>query len=146
MKRTSKTNLYNKLIFASLNVTNKNNKGLKVVNFYPTKTKVDLQTYLPILTTNINKIKKLENSINNNDNLKQYLNSIEKQLKFKFKVLKFNNNKYNNNNINNHSLYLLIDSIYRNTSNINFKVLSTRKERITNNIYKKNKILKNKIW
>lgn len=133
MKRTSKTNLYNKLIFASLNVTNKNNKGLKVVNFYPTKTKVDLQTYLPILTTNINKIKKLENSINNNDNLKQYLNSIEKQLKFKFKVLKFNNNKYNN--INNHSLYLLIDSIYRNTSNINFKVLTSFNTLIVYTIY-----------
>lgn len=133
MKRTSKTNLYNKLIFASLNVTNKNNKRLKVVNFYPTKTKVDLQTYLPILTTNINKIKKLENSINNNDNLKQYLNSIEKQLKFKFKVLKFNNNKYNN--INNHSLYLLIDSIYRNTSNINFKVLTSFNTLIVYTIY-----------
>lgn len=133
MKRTSKTNLYNKLIFASLNATNKNNKKLKVVNFYPTKTKVDVQTYLPILTTNINKIKKLENSINNNDNLKQYLNSIEKQLKFKFKVLKFNNNKYNN--INNHSLYLLIDSIYRNTSNINFKVLTSFNTLIVYTIY-----------
>lgn len=133
MKRTSKTNLYNKLIFASLNVTNRNNKGLKVANYYPTKTKVDLQIYLPILTTNINKIKKLENSINNNDNLKQYLNSIEKQLKFKFKVLKFNNNKYNN--INNHSLYLLIDSIYRNTSNINFKVLTSFNTLIVYTIY-----------
>ena len=135
MKRISKTNLYNKLIFASLNVTNKNNKGLKVVNFYPTKTKVDLQTYLPVLTTNINKIKKLEYSIKNNNNLKQYLNSIEKQLKFKFKVLKFNNNKYNNNNINNHSLYLLIDSIYRNTSNINFKVLTSFNTLIVYTIY-----------
>lgn len=133
MKRISKTNLYNKLIFASLNVTNRNNKGLKVANYYPTKTKVDLQIYLPILTTNINKIKKLENSINNNDNLKQYLNSIEKQLKFKFKVLKFNNNKYNN--INNHSLYLLIDSIYRNTSNINFKVLTSFNTLIVYTIY-----------
>ena len=53
------------------------------------QTKVSLQTYLPVLTTNINKIKKLEYSIKNNNNLKQYLNSIEKQLKFKSKILKF---------------------------------------------------------
>lgn len=134
MKRISKTNLYNKLILASLNISNKNNKGFKITNFYPMQTKVSLQTYLPVLTTNINKIKKLEYSIKNNNNLKQYLNSIEKQLKFKSKILKLSNvnNKYNNNVC---SLYLLIDSIYKNNSDINFKVLTNFSTLITYTIY-----------